>query len=80
MPLNWPDDAYHVEGLCRANRYRALPRFFGRRYGGSIRPAFKQQNGDDFQGHAGRSQDLAKEFISVNPREKPFLPADRVKW
>jgi molybdate/tungstate transport system substrate-binding protein len=60
----------------------------------SIRPAFKQQTGDEFQGHAGGSQELAKQikegalrgdvFISADPKVNALLSgatnADQVKW
>jgi molybdate/tungstate transport system substrate-binding protein len=60
----------------------------------SIGPAFKQQTGDEFQGHAGGSQELAKQikegalrgdvFISADPKVNALLSgatnADQVKW
>jgi molybdate/tungstate transport system substrate-binding protein len=60
----------------------------------SIGPAFKQQTGNEFRGHTGGSQELAKEvkegalqgdvFISADPKVNALLSgptnADRVKW
>jgi molybdate/tungstate transport system substrate-binding protein len=60
----------------------------------SIGPAFKQQTGDEFRGHTGGSQELAKEvkegalqgdvLISADPKVNALLSgpanADRVKW
>jgi molybdate/tungstate transport system substrate-binding protein len=60
----------------------------------SIAPAFKQQSGDEFRGHTGGSQELAKQvkegnlqgdlFISADPKVNALLSgptnADRVKW
>jgi molybdate/tungstate transport system substrate-binding protein len=60
----------------------------------SIRPAFKQQTGDEFQGHAGGSKALAMQikegslrsdvFISADPKVNALLSGpkngDRVKW
>ena len=60
----------------------------------SIGPAFKQQTGDEFRGHTGGSQELAKAvkegalqgdiFISADPKVNALLSgptnADRVKW
>jgi molybdate/tungstate transport system substrate-binding protein len=60
----------------------------------SIGPTFKQQTGDEFQGHAGGSQELAKQikegalrgdvFISADPKVNALLSgamnADQVKW
>jgi molybdate transport system substrate-binding protein len=59
----------------------------------SIGPAFKQQTGNEFRGHTGGSQELAKEvkegalqgdvFISADPKVNALLSgptnADRVK-
>jgi molybdate/tungstate transport system substrate-binding protein len=51
----------------------------------SIGPAFKQQTGDEFRGHMGGSQELAKEvkegalqgdvFISADPKVNALLSA-----
>ena len=60
----------------------------------NIGPTFKQQTGDEFQGHAGGSQELAKQikegalrgdvFISADPKVNALLSgatnADQVKW
>jgi molybdate/tungstate transport system substrate-binding protein len=60
----------------------------------SVGPAFKQQTGDEFRGHAGGSQDLAKKvkegalqgdvLISADPKVNALLTGptneDRVKW
>jgi molybdate/tungstate transport system substrate-binding protein len=60
----------------------------------SIGPAFKQQTGDEFQGHAGGSKALAMQikegslrgdvFISADPKVNAVLSGpkngDRVKW
>jgi molybdate/tungstate transport system substrate-binding protein len=59
-----------------------------------IGPAFKQQTGDEFRGHAGGSQELAKKvkegalqgdvFISADPKVNALLSGptneDRIKW
>ena len=60
----------------------------------SVGPAFKQQTGEEFRGHAGGSQELAKKvkegalqgdvFISADPKVNALLSGptneDRVKW
>ena len=60
----------------------------------SIGPAFKQQTGNEFRGHTGGSQELAKAvkegalqgdiFISADPKVNALLSgptnADKVKW
>jgi ABC-type molybdate transport system substrate-binding protein len=59
-----------------------------------VGPAFKQQAGDEFRGHAGGSQELAKKvkegalqgdvFISADPKVNALLSGptneDRIKW
>ena len=60
----------------------------------SVAPAFKQQTGDGFHGHAAGSQEIAKQvkegtlqgdvFISADPKVNALLSGatneDRVKW
>ena len=89
-----PHAVYDVEGFCRANSYGALRRFSRRAYGAEYWSGFKQQTGDEFRGHTGGSQELAKEvkegalqgdvFISADPKVNALLSgptnADKVKW
>ena len=42
----------------------------------SIGPTFKQQTGDEFQGHAGGSQELAKQIKEGALRGDVFISAD----
>ena len=58
----------------------------------SVGPAFKQQTGDEFRGHAGGSQELAKKvkegalqgdvFISADPKVNALLsdPTNADQW
>ena len=46
----------------------------------SIGPTFKQQTGDEFQGHAGGSQELAKKVKEGALQGDVFISADPKGW